>query len=147
MDPREPILKGVIKLFAVECRKVRDGKLGLCLSLSLEREGRGGAAMIFRGICVYFPNEVVKFLSCSFVLLMWGLSGRCARCPFLSRVSPSSPRWGLLAKATTIRMSVSLDENPRGKSFLLCGLLLLRIPCVLLILCLRFCPRIRYALA
>jgi hypothetical protein len=44
-------------------------------------------------------------------------------------------------------MSVSLDENPRGKSFLLCGLLLLRIPCVLLILCLRFCPRIRYALA
>ena len=38
----------------------------------------GGGAIILRGICVYFLNEVVKFLSCSFVLMMWGLSGRCA---------------------------------------------------------------------
>ena len=78
MVPREPILKGAIKLFAVECMEVRDGKLGLCLSLSPERGKGGGSDDIpWDMICVYFPNEMVKFLSCSF------------------------------AKATTIRMSVS----------------------------------------
>ena len=48
------------------------------LSLWRERGGGGSDDIPWDMICVYFPNEVVKFLSCIFVLLMWGLSGRCA---------------------------------------------------------------------
>ena len=54
MDPREPFLEGAIKLFAVECRKVQDGKLGLCLlSFSLERKWRGGSDNIAWDMCLF----------------------------------------------------------------------------------------------